>query len=103
MSTFNIPILQFFCTLKKISSRRKQLNSPLNSKTKTIAGEKQLNLTAARKTIQLSNRIETTQLNNRRKQLNSTTGENNSTQQQERNTTPQQKERKNSTLCRLRP
>ncbi|GFW20506.1 hypothetical protein TNCV_4547731 [Trichonephila clavipes] len=47
MSTFNIPILQFFAHLKKkqlnLAAGENNSTRPINSKTKTIAGEKQLN------------------------------------------------------------
>ncbi|GFX47821.1 hypothetical protein TNCV_5002421 [Trichonephila clavipes] len=74
MSTYKFPILPFFVHIflksTQLSCRRKQFNSPLNSKTKAIAGEKQLNSAPGTK------------------QLDST-GENNSTRQQERNNSTQ--------------
>ncbi|GFS91659.1 hypothetical protein TNCV_4866711 [Trichonephila clavipes] len=74
MSTFNIPILPFFVHIflkKQLNLAVGENNStrPLNSKTKTVAGEKQLN----------------------------SAEENNSTQQYERNNSTQQYERNNST------
>ncbi|GFW45784.1 hypothetical protein TNCV_4495051 [Trichonephila clavipes] len=77
MSTFNIPILPFFVHIflktTQLSCRRKQFNSPLNSKTKTIAGEKQLN--SATGTKQLNSTGE-----------NNSTGRMNETTQQEKTT-----------------
>ncbi|GFT71080.1 hypothetical protein TNCV_1194491 [Trichonephila clavipes] len=84
MSTFNIPILPFFCAhfLKttQLSCKKKQFNSPPQLENQSQYRRKTTQLVSRNETTQLGNMNEatqqekTTQLSSRSEQLNSAAG-----------------------------